>query len=69
MSALTQEQLDAMTSDEHEQSLSLLLAYTKMSSLIDAIKATYIHEDRQEIADGIVEETEDETNFDDDTDC
>jgi alkylhydroperoxidase/carboxymuconolactone decarboxylase family protein YurZ len=68
---LDKDTLDGMTSEEIAESLRLLLAYAKMSDLIEAIKTTYITEDRMEIAESIGQDDEDEPSVDinDDDDC
>jgi alkylhydroperoxidase/carboxymuconolactone decarboxylase family protein YurZ len=67
---LDKDTLDGMTSEEIAESLRLLLAYAKMSDLIEAIKTTYITEDRMEIAESIGQDDEDEPDVDiNDDDC
>jgi alkylhydroperoxidase/carboxymuconolactone decarboxylase family protein YurZ len=68
---LDKDTLDGMTSEEIAESLRLLIAYARMSDLIEAIKTTYITEDRMEIAESIGQDDEDEPSVDinDDDDC
>lgn len=64
MPPLTQEMLDEMTPDDIDQTLTLVLAYVRMESLIETIRAVYIQQDREEIAERITVPATDEADFD-----